>query len=493
MHTAPWSRRIVSLVGVLAVIASCRNDQHSITEVPHVTASITSSTVTLNPTADTRINLDAVNYSTDTLLTLYTWPAGKVANAILMKFDLSSIPAGATVSNATLNLYQTDADATADPTYTATVHRIINHNPDLTQATGYKYDGAQDWTHNACCFNNVWLAQADISAPVDSRSLDKTNGIKLWDVTSIIQAWLNNPSTNFGLLLNSDPSKLADRYRYFASSRDATHRPYLTITYTAPSSSTWPKEPFGFTALVNEPWNEASVTDPAFTANWIYYQDATIGNTGTLITSVPGGLVSQPSTLQFDFPTNAESGYGSLIQNNFSFHTAQKEIYFGTVFQLSPNFVGHSSGIQKLVYLNTTGVSDWWLEVYGGGTGPYKVYVVTEFTGQPAHGYRANETDGVSTDLGEANPDIARGVWHTYEVYLKLPATSGGPGTMQVWIDGTLTLNRDPNTVANARIPMWFDANNWTSFNIDPIWGGVTDRIPADQQVWYDHTYVSQP
>src|SRR5690349_1624115 len=164
MHTAPWSRRIVPLAGVLALIASCRNDQHSITEVPRVTASITSTTVTLNPTADTRINLDATNYSSDALLTVYTWPDGKVANAILMKFDLSSIPAGPTVSNATLNLYQTESDATADPTYTVTVHQIINHNPDLAQATGYTYDGAQDWTPNACCYQNIPLAQADISA-----------------------------------------------------------------------------------------------------------------------------------------------------------------------------------------------------------------------------------------------------------------------------------------------------------------------------------------
>jgi len=237
MRTAHWSRRIVALVGVLALVGSCRTDQESITDVPRLTPFVaggTSTTVVLAPSADTRLNLDAVNYSTDALLTLYTWPDAKVANAILMKFDLSSIPAGATVSSATLSLYQNGADATADPTYTATVHRIINKNPNLALATGQTYDGVNGWTPNACCSGGVPLAQADISTPVASLSLNKTNGIKQWGVTSLIQGWLNTPSTNFGLLVNSDPSKLADHWRYFASSEDPTpsQRPSLSVTYS---------------------------------------------------------------------------------------------------------------------------------------------------------------------------------------------------------------------------------------------------------------------
>jgi hypothetical protein len=190
--------------------------------------------VVLTPTADTRINLDAVNYSTDTLLTLYTWPDAQVANAILMKFDLSSIPAGATISSATLSLFQTDADATADPTYAVTVHRIVNKNPDLTRATGSTYDGALGWTANSCCSGGFPMAQADISAPVASNSLNKTDGVKQWDVTSLIQGWLSTPATNFGLLLNSDASKLRDHWRYFSSREHPTQsqRPSLSVTYS---------------------------------------------------------------------------------------------------------------------------------------------------------------------------------------------------------------------------------------------------------------------
>src|SRR2546429_7332515 len=161
-----------------------------------------------------------------------------------MKFDVASIPTGSTVSSATLRLNLTESDATADPTYTVTAHKIINRNADPARATGYTYDGVNGWTDKRCCRNHVQLAQADISAAVDTKSVDKTPGFKAWDVTSVVQGWLDAPATNFGLLLNSDPSKQRDRYRSFSSSEDpeAGNRPYLTVVYTAPSTTPPPPE-----------------------------------------------------------------------------------------------------------------------------------------------------------------------------------------------------------------------------------------------------------
>src|SRR5256886_12853782 len=137
-----------------------------------------------------------------------------------MQFALGSIPPGSTISSATLNLYLRTSDATSDSLYTVTAHGIVHHNPDLSRETGYTYDGVNSWTPNACCYGNIPLAQADISAPVDTKDIDKTPGFKQWDVTSIVQGWFSSPSTNFGLLLNSDPAKLRDRYRSFSSTED---------------------------------------------------------------------------------------------------------------------------------------------------------------------------------------------------------------------------------------------------------------------------------
>ncbi len=190
---------------------------------------------------DTYLNIDAANYSSDPQLRTYTWPDNRVANAIVMKFDLSSLPAGATVQQAALSLALVESDATSDATYTITANKLTK-NPVIAAATGYTTDGTTGWTANACCNNSVPLAQADISAPYDTEAIDKTTGYKTWLMTSMVQEWLANPATNFGVLLNSDAARLRDRYRSFASmeNADATLRPYLAVTYTLPAADTTP-------------------------------------------------------------------------------------------------------------------------------------------------------------------------------------------------------------------------------------------------------------
>jgi hypothetical protein len=249
--------RVVPFVAVLVVVASCQGDQRSVTGVSRAAgpaATVTAaSTTSLSPTADTYLNTNTVNYSTDVELHLYTWPDAQIANAVLMKFDLASIPAGSTISSATLNLYLTSSDPTPDPTYTVTVHTVVNKNPVLSAATGYKYDGVNFWTANNCCANGAYLAQSDIGPAVDTKGIDKTAGFKQWNVTSTVQGWFNSPSTNFGLLVNSDPSRLRDRWRYFGSAENLTigQRPYLTVVFTPPASSPGTVTDLGVASVTN--------------------------------------------------------------------------------------------------------------------------------------------------------------------------------------------------------------------------------------------------
>src|SRR5256886_1691780 len=187
------------------LVVACQ-DQRSVTEAPdalRADATVAPATVVIGPTADTYLNINATNNVADATLNVYTWPDTKSANAIVMKFDLSSIPAGSTISSATLNLNLVESDRMAEPTYTVTAHKIVNKNPDLSRATGYTYDGVNSWTPNACCYGNIPLAQADISAPVDTRYVDHTSELQSRYKTSIVLLRLSNPSINFGLLLNS--------------------------------------------------------------------------------------------------------------------------------------------------------------------------------------------------------------------------------------------------------------------------------------------------
>ena len=194
----------------------------------------TGTTVTLSPT-DTTLNLNSTNYVNDPQLFTYTWPSNRIANAIVMKFDLSQIPANATIQSAVLQLSLTATDSsTTDPTYNISLHQIVNRNPDLARATGYTADGTVAWTPNACCYNNVPLAQGDISPARATTAVNRSLGPKTWDALTIVQAWRASPASNYGLLLNSDPTKPADRYRFFASNNhgNASLRPVLRITYT---------------------------------------------------------------------------------------------------------------------------------------------------------------------------------------------------------------------------------------------------------------------
>jgi hypothetical protein len=121
------------------------------------------------------------------------------------------------------------SEAGGDTEYDISVHNIINYNPDLTECTGYTYDGTNNWTSNNQCYNNISLAQADI-ADIE----DVTSGYKTWDVANMARAWRNDPNINYGLLVNFDTSASADSYRTFASSEAAeeNHKPKLIVTYT---------------------------------------------------------------------------------------------------------------------------------------------------------------------------------------------------------------------------------------------------------------------
>ena len=60
----------------------------------------------------------------------------------------------------------------------------------------------------------------------------KTNSVYTFNITSMVQQWINTPSTNFGAELREVDATSTVNQHVFYSSKDSTYAPKLTITYT---------------------------------------------------------------------------------------------------------------------------------------------------------------------------------------------------------------------------------------------------------------------
>ena len=177
------------------------------------------------------------NYSSSSWLNTYTWPVNTVANTIIIKWDLTDISTDATVTEATLYLYQTDSGG--DTSYDIDVHKITGVDPNITTCTWNTYDGTNSWTGGSDG------GQADTATDEDTQSVNNTNSeYKTWDVTDMVSDWVATPAGNYGMLVNSDDVASVDSYRYFASNEDSNtpYRPKLIVTYVAgtPAQATDP-------------------------------------------------------------------------------------------------------------------------------------------------------------------------------------------------------------------------------------------------------------
>ena len=279
---------------------------------------------------DTSINVDATNYSGSPTLTTYTWPANQAANAIVMKFDVSPIPPGATIQQATLHLSLVESDGFPEATYTVSAQKIVGKNPTIATATGYTADGVTNWTANNCCYNSVPLAQADLAPATDARAINKTLGDKTWTITPIVQDWRANPAANFGLLLDSDASALSDRYRYFASMEHPTVnlRPYLEVAYSVSTLDTTPPVISAVAA--------GSITTSGATITWttnetsdsqVDYGLTTAYGTSTplnasLVTAHTGTVSALTDTTLYHYRARSRDAAGNLaMSGDFTFTT----------------------------------------------------------------------------------------------------------------------------------------------------------------------------
>lgn len=165
-------------------------------------------TLCLSP-ADTYLNLNEDVNATAEHLWVYTWPTQRVANVILLQFDLTNVAEEITQATLGLTLYETRGDP-----YRISVHAVTGSTPNLAVATGTLRAAATPWTANPCCFNSYPMAQADLGPA--AATVDVSQAVPQdvrWDVTALVRGQRRVVT----LALNADATAAAEAYRGFRS------------------------------------------------------------------------------------------------------------------------------------------------------------------------------------------------------------------------------------------------------------------------------------
>lgn len=150
-----------------------------------------------------------------------------------LQFDLSGIPAGATISSAMLSLYQAGQASSGTPTLD--IHYLTQS---WTQGSGsgsdtgdgatwLTYDGSTGWAAAGGDFN---------AGPSASAAASGATGVWVdWDLASLTQDWIDGTVENNGLLVKQDfENPSGDDAKFFLSSDygiDHSLRPKLIIEW----------------------------------------------------------------------------------------------------------------------------------------------------------------------------------------------------------------------------------------------------------------------
>ena len=132
----------------------------------------------------------------------------------LVQFDLSSVPSGSTVTAATLELQATGIDGLL----TIDAYQVQQSWSETTVTWNQRSSGT-NWSTAGGAFD---------ATPLDSISTNQT-GIHSFDVTSLVQDWVDGAAQNYGLLIGS-PDGGGNRTVTY-DSREGSVKPRLVIHY----------------------------------------------------------------------------------------------------------------------------------------------------------------------------------------------------------------------------------------------------------------------
>jgi hypothetical protein len=167
---------------------------------------------------------------------------GGTLRRALLRFDLSGVPANATITAVTLRLHAQSATPAAQ---TCTLHAVV-----AAWSEGDSFDtgggGAPATEGDATWSHRVWPATPWTSpggdftaAPCASVVVDGT-GFKTCastpELVAVVQGWVGATASDFGLIIRGNESVLQTTKKFDSrESAEPGQRPLLTVEYTTPS------------------------------------------------------------------------------------------------------------------------------------------------------------------------------------------------------------------------------------------------------------------
>ena len=170
-----------------------------------------------------------------------TVDSGEIRRALL-SFDLSTIPAGSTVTSATLTLYMDRSTSAASD---VSLRRVLaSWGQGTSNAGGSGGAGAAatpgdaTWAHRFYDTTPWSSSGGDFSATITATKNVGSTGFYSWGGTQLaadVQSWVDNPNANFGWGLWGDESVDHTAKRFVTREGVAGRQPTLLIEYTVPA------------------------------------------------------------------------------------------------------------------------------------------------------------------------------------------------------------------------------------------------------------------
>jgi hypothetical protein len=160
--------------------------------------------------------------------------AGALIMRGVIRFDLSSIPAAAQVSSATLSLWLSSAGSLRASNDRAIRLYRIKRNWVESQVSWNVYSTGNNWQTAGC--NGANDREASDIGSSNLRVLDAIDSEHQFALTpAAVQEWISGSVANNGVLLKCD-TETDDMYFFHSSdSTSATLRPKLVVNYTLPA------------------------------------------------------------------------------------------------------------------------------------------------------------------------------------------------------------------------------------------------------------------